>query len=217
MKTTSDIRRKVLGIHPFNKKAYENIDIDRLVAYGMFHLEKLKVPLYFEYIAISLFRLFPKKFSMANFARYPDAYRINNSVRRLAGSVKKEVRWANGSVENGFTLTETGREIAKQVEDFLANPKKQIEKKAKPRSRGRSPADDVADIRISSTFNKWTADKDSLTSYDVYSLLGAMPYAPKELLVKQLGYLKESASTVKDKNVQAFLDWVGTKFNHIFT
>ena len=217
MKNQDDIKKRILGFKRFNFKNYENIDIDRLTVFGMSYLEQKKIPLYFEHIAITLFKLFPKRFSLANFRQYPDVYRINSAVRRLAGSVKaKGARWANGSVENGFTLTETGKEMAKQVEDFLDNPSKQLVKKVGVRSRGRSPADDVADVRRSIAFGKWQKDKTSLNNYDIFSLLGAMPYAPKELLKNHLNYLKESAANLKDKEATSFLGWIESKFINIF-
>jgi len=217
MKNNNDIRKKVLAIKRLDPKSYEMLDLDRLVVFGMFYLEHKKVPLYFEYIVVGLFRLFPKKFSMANFRQYPDADRMNNAVRRIAGGIKSRgTKWANGSIKNGFTLTETGREIAKQVEGFIANPTKQIPKKAAARSRGRSPIDDITDVRNSLAFKKWEEEKDKVTNYDIFSLLGAMPYAPKNLLKDHIGYLKESAATVKDKKITTFLEWVELTFRDIF-
>jgi len=217
MKNQEGVKKRILEFKHFDLRNYANIDIDRLVVFGMYYLERKKIPLYFEHIAIALFKLFPKRFSLENFQQYPDIYRINNAARRLAGSVKaKGARWANGNVENGFTLTETGREMAKQVEDFLNNPSKQLVKKVGVRSRGRSPADDVADVRRSSAFAKWQNDKSSLTNYDIFPLLGAMPYAPKELLKNHLNYLKESAANLKDKEVLGFLGWIESKFSNIF-
>lgn len=212
-----NVKEKVFAIKPLNREDYEKFDIDRLIVFGMFFLEKNKVPLYFEYIVVGLFKLFPKKFSMSNFSQYPDVYRINNGVRRLAGSIKsKGVRWANGSVENGFTLTETGKEIAKQVEEFLNNPGKEISKKMVSRSRGRSPLDDVKDIRESVAFKKWNSQKINITEYEIFSLLGSMPYAPKDLLKKHFEYLKEAALAAKDKEISRFLLWVENRFTKTF-
>lgn len=209
-----NISKKVLGLKPL--KNYERLDIDRLVAFGMHYLEKQRVPLYFEYIAAGLLKLFPKRFSMENFKQYPDTFRVNNSVRRLAGSIKaKGAKWATGSVENGFALTETGREIAKQVKDYLEHPEKQISK-AINRSRGRSPLHDLQELRNSPTYKKWLEDKGSITQYDIFSLLGAMPYAPKELLTGHFEYLIDSAKTAKDKKILAFLQWAKVRFNSIF-
>ncbi len=216
MKNT-DIKRKILEIKPFDPKDYQALDIDRLVVFSLFFLEKKKVPLYFEYIAVALFKLFPKKFSLVNFGRYPDTFRVNNAVRRLAGSLKnKGAKWANGNVENGFSLTETGREIAKQVKEFLDNPVEKVPKMTRGRSRGRSPLNDVSDLKNSVAFKKWVVDPEEVTNYDIFSLLGAMPYAPKELLRDHLEYLSESANETNDKKAALFLKWVKTKFSTIF-
>ena len=217
----NNIKNKVLKLSSFNKKNYEKLDIDSLVLFGMFLLEKKGIPLYFDYIAVSLFKLFPNKFSMANFKKYPDTYRINNSVRRLAGSLKKfkGVTWATGSVEKGFNLTDTGREIAIQVENFLKNPERQKKRDliaTTERSRGRSLKDDVEEIEKSLMFQKWARKDYKINDYEVLSSLNAMPYTPKELMFKYLKQLKQSANTIKNQRVLKFLNWLEKKFYHIF-
>lgn len=217
MKYSKNIKAKVLRIKPLRANRYNNLDIDRLVVFGMSYLEENDIPLYFEYIVVALFRLFPEKFSLENFTEYPDTYRINNSVRRLAGSIKSRgVTWASGSIENGFNLTDTGREIANQVNETLRNPIKQNNKELKKRSRGRLPANDLLEIKNSEIFKKWQEDKEAISSFEVFSLLGAMPYAPKELLKKHLDYLKNTALTLNEKKVQSFLKWVEFNFSNIF-
>lgn len=220
MKNTTNIKKKLLKILSLNKKTYEGLNIDRLVIFGMFFLEKQGIPLYFDYIAVCLFKLFPKKFSMSNFEKYPDTFRINNSVRRLAGSLKSEgnITWASGNVENGFSLTETGREIALQVETFLKNPKgKKITSKPKfKRSRGRFVDDDIKEIEVSVLYKKWLQKENKISDYEIISFLNAMPYTPKELLLKYLSQLRQSANTVKNKEVLNFLNWMEKKFYHIF-
>jgi hypothetical protein len=217
MKYSKDIKSKVLRIKPLKPERYLNFDIDRLVVFGMYYLENDNIPLYFEYIAIALFKLFPEKFSLEHFTEFPDVNRVNNSARRLAGSIKSRgVTWATGNIENGFSLSDTGREIAEQVNEILKNPVKQDIKSTKKRSRGRLPADDISEIRSSPVFTKWVEDKEQITNYDIFSLLGAVPYAPKELLKKHLDTLKNSALTLKDKETQTFLKWVEAHFNTIF-
>ena len=211
-----DIKKTISLLKPFNQKNYENFDLDRLVAYALFILEKKKTPLYFDYITVVLFKLFPKKFSMANFKQYPDTNRISKSLRRLADPKRKN--WAKGSIENGFFITEVGREIAIQVGELLKEPGKQKKQLliATKRSRGRSPQDDVKDIEKSEIFQKWSQKNYKMNDYEVLSFLNTVPYTPKELLLKYLEQLQKSAVTIKNKKALSFLNWLGKKFYHIF-
>lgn len=215
-KVDTNIKKIVLLLKPFNPKSYENFDLDRLVVYTLFTLEENKVPLYFDYIAVALFKLFPKKFSMANFKQYPDTNRMSKSLRRLADPKRKN--WAKGSIENGFHLTEAGREIAIQASELLRYPSKQ-KKRLAPiirKSRGRSPKDDVKEIEDSEIYQKWLQRNYQINDYEILSFLNAMPYTPKNLLLKYLEQLKKSSVTVGNKKVLNFLGWLEKKFYHIF-
>lgn len=216
MKNQNDIniKRLLLGVKHFPFVSYDDFDLDRLVVYTIYVLEEKKIPLYFDFIAVGLFRLFPRKFSMANFTQYPDTNRISKALRRLTDQKRK--RWATGNIENGFHLTDLGRETAKQVSGFLKNPK--LKKDRKPimviKSRGRSPADDIQEIKDSDAFKKWQSDQD-INNYEFFAFLKAAPYTPKPLLAEHLKRLKISAMAAKDKEVSKFLSWLENKFQNL--
>lgn len=204
--------KELFEIKSYPTKNYEGFDLDRLVVYALYVLSKKKIPLYFDFIAVGLFKLFPRKFSMASFIQYPDTNRINKALRRLTD--QKRRRWATGNIENGFSLTDLGIEIAKQVEDILRNPEaKKIEKKnVVKKSRGRSSADDVREVRASDAFKKRMSDQD-VNNYEFFAFLKAAPYTPKQLLAGHLKRLIDSAKTEKDNEVVRFLSWLEDKFN----
>jgi hypothetical protein len=54
-------------------------------------------------------------------------------MRRLTDQKRK--RWATGNIENGFQLTDFGREMAMQVSSFLKNPKASRHNKPVPQAR----------------------------------------------------------------------------------
>lgn len=211
-----DYKKIVFNFRPFSVKSYENFDLDRLVVYSLIVLERKKIPLYFDHIVVGLFKMFPNKFSMANFKEYPDTNRISKSLRRLADPKRKN--WATGNIENGFYLTETGKEVALQTEDLLKHPSrlKLSAASSSKRSRGRSPQDDVLEMEKSHLFQKWQNKDFSVTDYEVLSFLKAVPYTPKHLLSKYLEQLKQSAVAAKNKKVIAFLDWLEKKFKNLF-
>jgi len=207
----TDDKKAIIELKALTPKSYANIDLDRLAVHALCVLEQRKIPLYFDYAAVALFRLFPKKFSMANFSRYPDTNRINKALRRLTDQARKS--WATGSVENGFSLTDLGREVGKQVLDILNNPDRQgvVKTPTPTRSRGRSAVVETSDIRSSETFKKWSA-KESISNYEFFAFLKAAPYTPKPLLLEHLTRLKNSATTAGDKEVLGFLKWMGENF-----
>lgn len=217
MKTSkfdTNVKKAILGLKTFPKAKYEGFDLDRLGAYTLFVLEEKKIPLYFDLISVGLFKLFPRKFSMANFIQYPDTNRINKTLRRVTDQKRK--RWAIGNIENGFHLTDLGREMARQVSKHLANPKL---KKPKiqivvSKSRGRSFGDDVKEIREADAFRKWLENGD-INNYEFFAFLKAAPHTPKQLLAEHMKNLRRSADAVKDKEAIAFLTWLENKFNNL--
>jgi hypothetical protein len=207
-------KKAIVALKALAPKTYEGIDLDRLAVYALCVLEQKKIPLYFDYASVALFRLFPKKFSMANFSKYPDTNRINKALRRLTDQTRKS--WATGTVENGFSLTDLGREVGKQVLEILSNPdKREVAKVSAPtRSRGRSAVVDTVEIRDSEVFKKWSA-KEPITNYEFFAFLKAASYTPKPLLVEHIDRLKNSATTANDKEVSSFLDWLSERFANL--
>lgn len=202
----------ISSFDPFTEKTYRDMDLDRLIVYSLRRLEGKNIPLYFDLITAAAFRLFPKKFSMAAFPQYPDTNRTNKAVRRLTDPKRKN--WATGNVENGFYLTELGREIAEEVEVTLANPDRQQKTKPATRSRGRSSEDDTKEVHESDLFKQWQ-ESGSASPHEFFAFLRATPYTPKALLSEHLKQLKQSAADADDKEVLRFLEWVNEKFGNL--
>jgi hypothetical protein len=129
----------------------------------------------------------------------------------------KRKNWATGNLENGFYLTEIGKEIGKQTRELLINPSRQKDTKAiTKRSRGRSPMDDVSDVKRSDLFRKWQNGGREATEYEILSFLKAVPYTPKYVLADYIKQLRQSVSSSTDDETKKFLSWVETKFETIF-
>lgn len=209
--------KKILAsLKQFPTANYDNFDLDRLVVYSLFVLEENKVPLYFDFISVALFQLFPGKFSMANFRQYPDTNRISKALRRLTDQKRND--WATGNIENGFYLTDLGREMAKQVSSSLKNPllKKGRKPAAAIKSRGKSLQDDMQEIRTSDAFRKWFTNEE-VNNHEFFAFLKAAPYTPKQLLIEHIERLMVSATTTKDKEILKFLSWLEKKFSNLLS
>src|SRR3989338_48308 len=212
----TNTKKITLGARRFPAENYDGFDLDRLVVYALHALEEKGVPLYFDFISVELFRLFPRKFSMANFRQYPDTNRISKALRRLTDQKRKN--WSTGNVGNGFYLTDLGREMAKQVSGSLKNPlpKKDRRSIVVSKSRGKSPSDDTQEIKVSEAFKKWFANEE-VNNHEFFAFLKAAPYTPKQLLIEHLKRLKVSATTTKDKEVLEFLSWLEKKFSNLLS
>ena len=212
----TNTKKITLGARRFPAENYDGFDLDRLVVYALHALEEKGVPLYFDFISVELFRLFPRKFSMANFRQYPDTNRISKALRRLTDQKRKS--WATGNIENGFYLTDLGREMAKQVSGSLKNPlpKKNRKLIIVNKSRGKSPSDDIQEIRESEAFKKWLTSEE-VNNHEFFAFLKAAPYTPIQLLAEHLRRLKVSATTSKDKKVLEFLSWLDKKFGNLIS
>lgn len=217
MKSNEMSTKKILtSLKQLPAANYDGFDLDRLVVHTLLILEENKVPLYFDFIAVGLFRLFPRKFSMANFRQYPDTNRISKALRRLTDQKRKS--WATGNLENGFYLTDLGREVAKQVSNSLKNPLSKKDRKpiVVSKSRGKSPSDDIQEIRVSEAFKKWFTNEE-VNNHEFFAFLKAAPYTPKQLLIEHLKRLKVSATSTKDKEVLEFLSWLEKKFSNLLS
>lgn len=207
-----DIKGYLFSLSEFDSEKYADLDLDRLAIYALNLLEEHRVPLYFDYVAVAIFRLFPKRFSMANFDMYPDTNRINKSLRRLTDS--KRNNWARGNIENGFVLTDAGREMNRQVQGMLAVADKGGAKKSDDR-RGRSAGSDISEVKQSGIFRKWQHSA-PITDFEVFEFLGAPAYTPKPLLANHLEKLKDSSNSENDEEAIAFLEWLRNDYRHIF-
>ena len=211
--TDTSYRATINSLEEIKKESYENLDLDRLLIYAMATLEKNGTPLYFDYISVSAFRLFPYKFSMANFKEYPDTNRISKSLRRLTDSQRKN--WATGTIEYGFNLSEVGREVYSQVYVLLVSPENPPVKPVGRRTRGRSTRDDANEILTSDLYKKWMK-KEEISEFQVINFLGASPYTPKSLLKNHLNNLRIAAENTQSKDAATFIRWIEEYFSNVF-
>ena len=209
-----DIYKKfVKNLKPFKEEQYKNITQDQLAIFAMYFLEQKGVPLYFEYIGISLFKLFPKKFSLITFKEYPDLYRISNLLRLHLRPTERN--WAVGNVRTSFSLTVLGREIAKETEKILYNPMLQKKVSAKKEKLGRikSIQGDVNEILTSDLFKKWKIEKENINEFEILSFLGVMSFTKKDIIKKRISRLKNICRNMKNEDALAFINYIAKLLN----
>jgi hypothetical protein len=108
----------------FEADVYANLSFGDLVVFALSYLEEKEIEVNTEEIVSICFRLFPQKFRMKQFPRWPDSALV---IRRLNDAREKKL--IKGNPNDGFALTFKGKQVAKRVTKALGILPK---KKAKP-------------------------------------------------------------------------------------
>lgn len=116
----------------FELDAYSQISLSDLVVFALSYLEEKAVEATIEEIVSICFRLFPARFGLKNYPRWPDSAL---TLRRLNDTREKKL--IKGNANEGFTLTFKGRRVAKRVAQELGIV---VKKKAKPSSKQKPAA-----------------------------------------------------------------------------
>lgn len=195
-------------LEPFAEKLYSGLDLDRLTAYGVRVLSDRDLPVTFENVVVTLFRLFPTKFSIVGYPEYPDAARINRAILHC---FPKYRNYLSGRASTGYRLTHQGEVAAEEAATALAG-------EGKPAKRRRTAARGVADnfmkeVSDSKVFADFTAGSfEAIDLYDVTRLLHATPNSPKEVLRRNMDQLLTYSKETGRDDVLKFLTWAAETF-----
>ena len=214
---TNRTKSIVEDFDPFPEASYREIDLTGLAAFCILRLQDLHVPITFENLVVALFQLFPNKFSLVGFEKFPDAARVGRTLLQLGPKYRN---WARGSVQKGFVLTDAGRSKAKIVANALAGASsstpQRIRQPALPRTMDLSK--DIKTIEDSTLYRKWqtTGAIHQANSIELYDLLGAYAYTPARVLRERMKLLETTAVQVGRSDVIEFLNTVQKEFAQQF-
>jgi len=206
-------KKMVKALKPYKEDQYKNIIQDQLAIFTMDLLEKKRVPLYFEYIGVALFKLFPKKFALITFKEYPDLYRISNLLRlHLRPSDRN---WAVGNIKTNFSITPLGREIAKETERLLSYPEhqKSIINKKNETKRIKSIQGDIDEILDSNLFKKWREKKEEINEFEILSFLGVMSFTKMDVIQKRISRLRDICRNTNNYEAVSFINDIAKSLN----
>lgn len=110
----------------FEADVYANLSFGDLVVFALSYLEEKEIEVNTEEIVSICFRLFPQKFGMKQFPRWPDSALV---IRRI--NDEREKKNIKGNPAEGFALTFKGKQVAKRVGNLLGIKKKDASKKKK--------------------------------------------------------------------------------------
>lgn len=179
------------NLEPFEYSKYRDITSnEKLMIYSAYVLEKKKIPLTFNYICITSFKLFPEKFCCdEEFKEFPSVDRLNRTMMHLK-YVKKGKPYLAGSVEDGYTLTSFGKANAIEVESIINNT--EVDKTIKAPTvdkHKKGIGGDYLRLKESSDYNIYleTGKIDNMFIWKFYNVI---PYT-------QIKFIKENLITIK--------------------
>lgn len=188
-------------------EGYENIDLDRLTLIGVKMLENNGIEPTYENIVVTIFKLFPKRFSLFGFSHYPDAKRIHDCLWHCTYKTKM---WLIGNAKSGFRLTNKGRYILEETEKNLKQ--KKFDQKYISEPVKRKEWYFINSIKNSSTFQKFLiGKKEEISNHEMRVALKATEKTSDETLFKNLNLLLIYAEKLEEKRVIEFLIFVKEK------
>ena len=194
----------------YPRQRYENIDLDRLTAYGVHVLDSLGVRPTFEYVVVALFRLFPDKFALVGFPQFPDAARVN---RALLHCLPKYRNYLSGRAQSGYRLTNSGLGAAEETQKLLEADSFPEAGKRQRATAPRSIADNfMRDVRSSEAFDAFLkGDLTKIGRYELLRVLHAGTETEFEVLSRRMRELKRYAEQVESTDVARFLAWASAQ------
>lgn len=209
MKSNKTTRGRTLdGLKAYPSRLYDGINLNWLILLSVGVLEEKGVDLSFENIVVAAFRLFPKKFSLLGYPEHPDANRIRAAL--VLRCAYKNRQWLLGTISQGFAFTERGRqelELAKQAlqEDYL--PIK------KTFSKTRRFEKLLGEVRASPAYAKYfKGERDRISEAECCHVLQGTLDSDRRVLLDNLTKLREMATSLEQKDLVGFMDWLGQRF-----
>ena len=196
---------QINGLKSFNYSLYKDISsCEKLMIYVAYTLQKNNIPLTFNYICVSSFKMFPEKFCLdEEFKEFPSVDRLNRTYMHLK-YVKKGKPYITGTQAEGYKLTTYGESIAEEVEALLNNSKVDSSIVAPPVDQHKKGvAKDYAKFKKSAGFEEYV----SLGKVDiihVFEFFNVTPYTRIKMIYKNLQDIISYAKQYNDKDLEDY-------------
>ena len=188
------------------KEDYSSIDLDHLLIYVMAKMEENQICLSFPNMTISAWKIFPKKFSIFGWPKYPDSSRISTGIWHLKDKGK---RWITGT-NSQYLITEKGRREVEIAEQLLKQPPT----KRKYHSKTRKQDKLLIQVKKTAAYIKYI-DKEKITQFDLYDMLQCTLDSSKNVLKENYDALLVLALDAKSKEMIDFLNVIKENFEEI--
>lgn len=197
---------------PMKKEQYRRINNDRLVVYGVFLLEKNAIEPTFDNVVVTVFKVFPDRFSLIGFPQYPDAKRVHDCLWHCTYKTKN---WLNGNAKSGFRLTEKGKYILEETFNKMKSRIK-VGKVFDTKAR-RKEVFFIDWIKRTGAFKKFTnGEGTSISEVEVREFLRVSNDATKDVMLQNVKKYRKYAKKIDDTLVEDFLDFIERKWRKLF-
>jgi hypothetical protein len=195
----------------YDEAIYEKIDLDKLMAFTLSTLISIGLSGTEENLYVQAFLLFPKRFSLPSFDFYPNAARMDKSVRRC----RSDKHYFTGNAEQNYVLTELGQQKAQEVKELLEEG---ILGTGKTRETGVKGAREILSrFQTSDAFKTYLENgMIPLEEWDFIALIGVPATASADLFIARGIYLDEIFSTEEDEQIRQFWHQIRKKFSYFF-
>lgn len=176
--------------------------LDELLVYAASKVIESGEECTFERLVCECFTLFPAAFSLRRYPEWPDSARVNKAWLRA----RTDKGWLVGSVQEGFSLTQTGARVSERVAKQIGSGAMAASQESSGRARERFESL-IRAIRRDPLFRSFQEDgaKFSVTEMDFRRLLGATLETPARILRQNLNAYVNAAAVYDDKEAVEFL------------
>ena len=192
------------GLKPFEYSQYRNVSsYEKLMNYAAYSLEKMGVPLTFNYICIASFKMFPERFCCdEEFEEFPSVDRLNRTMMHLKYT---DNPCLTGKINTGYNLTKYGRIDAATTEAIIGNAV--IDKGIKaPVVDGHKKGlgGDYLKLIQSDGYKKYL-ETGEIEPMFLWNFYGATPFTQLKTIKDNLSLVKQYANDSKDLKCLEFV------------
>lgn len=198
----------------YKEEVYTKIKTQNLIIFGIYSVIKNSETCTFERLVEECFLKFPKVFGFMRYPYWPDSLKFDRTLRTLRekGLI---VGGAGGRYSPGeISLTDFGKNIAKETETILSN-RKIIPVPKKAKSLGRSIDDKLIRYLKDNSLLKRFLDNPNnftITEPEFRNILRCTLETPKRVLKQNLEYFKNLAKSYNENQLLNFLLFCENKF-----
>lgn len=200
-------RKKSKNLKSFSEKVYKNVQMNRLILFGIYSVNSKKEECTFERLVKESFTLFPRVFGMSRYPKWPDTLKFDRALRDL-----REQGLITGSSKISFSLTRFGEKLAKETKEVL---KTKVRRKVGHKTRRGADVNWINYLKKSEAFHKFLKNKKkfSITEMEFRNLLRCTLESPIRIIKQNLLYSKNLAKEFKENDLVEFLEVCSKKLN----
>ena len=181
------------SLKPYKLELYQGEALSKLTAVGILKLHNAEIDASFENITVVLYKLFPEKYSLANFLEYPDTMK----VMRAMTSHCVTAGYIDGNLKrNSYLLTPKGRIVAEDLLDQIESGTMSQRKRSDLKRNKYIKL--VRGVTKTSGFKKFSSGNlKEMKKFDVCESLHCTLDADEQILKDNLALLRNHASNTK--------------------